>query len=66
MNKTQKGYVLAIVLILSFVMSLSIVSTFSVVYRYTKLTERGLEDLRDEVYRPAVTAAVTTEVDENA
>ena len=60
-NKTKKGYVLAIVMILTFVMSLTIVSTFSVVYRYMKLTERGIDDLREEVYLPAV----TTEVDTN-
>ena len=44
-NKTKKGYVLAIVMILTFVMSLTIVSTFSVVYRYMKLTERGIEEM---------------------
>ena len=60
-NKAQKGYVLAIVLILTFVMSLSIVSTFSIVYRYMKLTERGIEDLRDDLYVPAI----TSEVNEN-
>ena len=61
MNKTKKGYVLAIVLILSFVMSLTVVSTFSIVYRYMKLTEKGMENLRDELYRPAVTAEVETD-----
>ncbi len=60
MNKAKKGYVLAIVLILSFVMSLTVVSTFSIVYRYMKLTERGMESLRDELYRPAITAEVET------
>ena len=59
-NKAQKGYVLAIVLILTFVMSLSIVSTFSLVYRYMKLTERGIEDLRDDLYVPAITSEVET------
>ena len=59
-NKAQKGYVLAIVLILTFVMSLSIVSTFSIVYRYMKLTERGIEDLRDDIYVPAITSEVET------
>lgn len=59
-NKTQKGYVLAVVLILTFVMSLSIVSSFSVVYRYMKLTERGIEDLRDDLYVPAITSEVET------
>ncbi len=59
-NKSQKGYVLAIVLILTFVMSLSIVSTFSIVYRYMKLTERGIEDLRDDLYVPAITSEVET------
>ena len=57
-NKAQKGYVLSIVLILSFVMSLSIVSTFSIVYRYMKLTERGIENLRDGLYIPAITSEV--------
>ena len=61
MNKTKNGYVLAIVLILSFVMSLTVVSTFSIVYRYMKLTEKGMENLRDELYRPAVTAEVETD-----
>ena len=60
-NKTKKGYVLAVVMILTLVMSLTIVSTFSVVYRYMKLTERGIENLRDDLYVPAV----TTEVDTN-
>ena len=60
-NKTKKGYVLAVVMILTLVMSLTIVSTFSVVYRYMKLTERGIDDLREEVYLPAI----TTEVDTN-
>ena len=59
-NKAQKGYVLAIVLILTFVMSLSIVSTFSIFYRYMKLTERGIEDLRDDLYVPAITSEVET------
>ena len=59
-NKAQKGYVLASVLILTFVMSLSIVSTFSIVYRYMKLTERGIEDLRDDLYVPAITSEVET------
>lgn len=62
LNKAKKGYVLAVVMILSFVMSLSIVATFSIVYRYMKLSERGIEELRDELYLPAVTA----EVDPNA
>lgn len=57
-NKTKKGYVLAIVMILTFVMSLTIVSTFSVVYRYMKLTERGIEDLRDDLYVPAISTEV--------
>jgi len=57
-NKAQKGYVLAIVLVLTFVMSLSIVSTFSIVYRYMKLTQRGIEDLRDDLYIPAITSEV--------
>lgn len=55
-NKAQKGYVLAIVLVLTFVMSLTIVSSFSVVYRYMKLTERGIENLRDELYIPAISS----------
>ena len=50
---------LAIVLILTFVMSVSILSAFSIVYRYRRLSERGIEDLRDEVYLPAVTTEVT-------
>ncbi len=57
-NKTQKGYVLAIVMILTFVMSLTIVSTFSVVYRYMKLTERGIENLREDLYVPAISTEV--------
>ena len=60
-NKTKKGYVLAVVIILTVVMSLTMVSTFSVVYRYMKLTERGIENLRDDLYVPAV----STEVDTN-
>ncbi len=59
-NKSQKGYVLAIVMILTFVMSLTIVSTFSVVYRYMKLTERGIEDLREDLYVPAISTEVET------
>ena len=59
-NKTKKGYVLAIVMILTFVMSLTIVSTFSVVYRYMKLTERGIEALRDDLYVPAISTEVET------
>ena len=59
-NKTKKGYVLAIVMILTFVMSLTIVSTFSVVYRYMKLTERGIEDLREDLYVPAISTEVET------
>lgn len=54
MKKTKKGYILAIVLILTFLMSLSIVSAFSVTYRYMKMTERGIEDLRDKLYVPEV------------
>ncbi len=60
-NKSKKGYVLAIVLILTFVMSFSIVSTFSIVYRYMKLTERGIDDLQDELYSAAVTSEVETD-----
>ncbi len=59
-NKAKKGYVLAIVMILTFVMSLTIVSTFSVVNRYMKLTERGIEDLRDDLYVPAISTEVET------
>lgn len=60
-NKAQKGYVLAIVLVLTFVMSLTVVSSFSVVYRYMKLTERGIENLRDELYIPAISSEEESE-----
>lgn len=57
-DKSKKGYVLAVVMILTLVMSISILSTFSVVYRYMKLTERGIEELRDSLYLPAITSEV--------
>lgn len=60
-DKSQKGYVLAVVLVLTFAMSLSILATFSVVFRYMKLTENGIEDLRDELYVPAITSEVESD-----
>ncbi len=53
--KKQKGYVLAIVMLLSLLMSITIVSTFSIVYRYTNMTERTIDDLREDVYLASVT-----------
>lgn len=51
----QKGYVLAVVMLLSLLMSITIVSTFTIVYRYAKMTERTIEDLREDVYLASLT-----------
>ena len=51
----QKGYVLAVVMLLSLLMSITIVSTFTIVYRYVKMTERTIEDLREDVYLASLT-----------
>lgn len=59
-KKKQKGYVLAIVLVLSLLMSLTIISTFTIVFRYMKLTERTIDDLRTDVYM----GITTTEAEE--
>ncbi len=51
-KKKKDGYVLAMVLILTLLMSITILTTFTIVYRYVRLSEKRIEDLRSEVYVP--------------
>ena len=53
-RKTQKGYVLLTVMVISFLISLSVVATFSIVIRYMTLTRDSAEDLQSEVYQGVV------------
>lgn len=46
----QKGYILAIVLIFSFVLSMTITTTFSICYYYQKKSAQQIEELRTTVY----------------
>ncbi len=50
MNKTkQRGYVLMLVLLLTFLMAAAVTATFVVVHRYEQLAKRALERLRTDV-----------------
>ena len=43
MKNKQKGYVLVIVLIMTFLMSMIIAATFTVTFRYYQLTRKEIE-----------------------
>lgn len=53
--KKRKGYVLAVVMILSFVMTVTIISTFTIVVRYMTSAKNNLNDLSGtvEIYNGA-------------
>ena len=44
-NKKQKGYVLLIVMILSFVMAITVLATSLILFRYSLHAKGSLEDL---------------------
>jgi flagellar basal body-associated protein FliL len=46
MNKTRKGYILIIVMVLSLVLSITAVSTFTVVMRYMFHAKENANDLQ--------------------
>ncbi len=53
MRSKQKGYILAIIFVLALVMALTVTATFTLVYRYNRLAEKELEQLRADVYQAA-------------
>lgn len=68
MNKTkkkQKGYVLAIVMIITFVMAVTMASTFTILFRYLTYAKKNLGDL--ELAEPRIELPYTyEEADYNA
>ena len=48
-NKKNKGYVLALVLILTFVMTIAVTSAFSIVMRYMFFARNDLNDMNGQV-----------------
>lgn len=55
MKNKKKGYVLAVVMLFSLLLAMVLVTTFAICYRYQRLAQRSLEELRQEVYKPAAT-----------
>lgn len=56
MKKKEKGYVLAVVMLFSLLLAMVLVTTFAICYRYQRAAKRNLEELRQEVFKPAETA----------
>ncbi len=56
MKKKKKGYVLAVVMLFSLLLAMVLVTTFAICYRYQRTAKRNLEELRQEVFKPAETA----------
>lgn len=57
MKKKKKGYVLAVVMLFSLLLAMVLVTTFAICYRYQRAAKRNLEELRQEVFKPAATNA---------
>lgn len=47
-NKTKKGYVLAIVIIFTFVMTVTIASTFTLIMRYMMFAKKDLNNFNKQ------------------
>lgn len=56
----QRGYVLLLVLILSFLMATAVLAAFAVVYRYELLAKRDIERLRSDVIAEETATAQET------
>ena len=48
--KKQKGYVLAIVILLTFFLTVTVASTFTIVMRYMMYAKRNLNELQTTTY----------------
>ncbi len=48
-NNKQKGYVLAVVLILTFVMTITVTSAFTMIMRYMFFAKNNLQELDGQV-----------------
>lgn len=46
-NKTKKGYVLAIVIIFTFIMTVTVASTFTLIMRYMTIAKKDLNNLNN-------------------
>ena len=57
-NKKQKGYVLLIVMILSFVMAITVVATSLILFRYSLHAKGSLEDLLPLIDHIAIDRAI--------
>lgn len=49
-KKKQKGYVLAIVILLTFFLTVTVASTFTIVMRYMMYAKRNLNELQTTTY----------------
>ena len=47
-DKKKKGYVLAVVMILTFIMTITVTSAFAIVMRYMFFAKNNLQDLGTE------------------
>lgn len=61
-SKKQKGYVLFVVMILSFVMAITVAATSLIIFRYTLHAKGNLEDLKEN----AIYYTIPEEVYDNA
>ena len=49
-NKTKKGSVLLVTILVSFLLSISAISIYTIVYRYTNSITSRINELREQVY----------------
>ena len=63
-NKTKKGYVLAIVIIFTFIMTVTVASTFNLIMRYMTTAKKDLNNFNPQHYIAIV--EVDEEVNFNA
>ena len=47
-NKTKKGYVLAIVIIFTFIMTVTVASTFTLIMRYMTTAKKDLNNFNNQ------------------
>ena len=64
-KKAKKGYVLAIVIILTFVMTVTVASTFTLVMRYMTIAKRDLNSFQQK-HQENVITLINEEVSYNA
>ena len=64
-KKAKKGYVLAIVIILTFVMTVTVASTFTLVMRYMTIAKRDLNSFQQK-HQESVITFINEEVSYNA